>query len=143
VHGVVCQKPGAPLRVLVVRIAAIDDGVVSRQQRQQRGNRRFSDSAGGHHQPQRARRCKRCDQRIERLSGSGAKLFDARARFCFRIKPDHAMSAPHQPLAHIRAHAPQADHPDVHFELLVACNSRFGRERRVRPRRVREASRVE
>jgi hypothetical protein len=113
---------GEPLcttqRVLVVGIATIDESVTCRQQRQQLGDD-WINRLDRNHQPQCARGLHRRHQRLQRSSGFGALGLDTFARLLFPGIADHAMATAHQPLRHVRAHAPQADHAECHVHRLV------------------------
>ena len=69
---------GAPLRIAIIRIAAVDDGVARREQRRESGDRAVGDRPGGHHQPDRARRLEFGDQLFERGGRLRALLLRAR-----------------------------------------------------------------
>ena len=99
---------------LVVRIAAVDDGVACLQQIEQRSDRFVGRRAGRHHHPQSARRLQFPNERVERCSRLRAVLFNALARFRIEIEPDHAMAAAQQPQCHVGAHAPEPDHREFH-----------------------------
>ena len=60
------KRRGAPHIVVKIRIAAVDDDVVRREQAGQRGNGRFGRLAGWHHHPDGTRRRERGGKRIKR-----------------------------------------------------------------------------
>ena len=108
------------LAVLVVGVAAIDHDVARLQQRAQRVQRGIHGRAGRHHQPQRARRRQRGHQGGERVECFHALRLRRLARGRAGVETGHPVPAARQPRGHVRAHAPQTDHTDVHATSLRA-----------------------
>ena len=127
----------APLGVLEVAVAAVDDGVAGRQQRRELLEGRLGGIARGHHQPHDAR----AGQRGDRLLGAEGAL-DALGHDLVRllgraVEGHHAVAGEVQPTAHVGAHAPESDDDEVHGRWLL-----LGRVRRGSVRRALAASRV-
>lgn len=108
------QQCRTPLRILVVRIAAIDDDVAGLQQGQQLRQRVIDDLAGRHHQPHHARARQCGHQRCQRIGGDDALGLRAGARVRARIVAMHAMPTIDQALGHVGAHAAQSHHTQFH-----------------------------
>ena len=107
------QFLGAANVVDVVRIAAVDDHVAAFHQCGKLRQRAIH-SSGGNHQPDRAWWLERLQQIVERGRPCGAF---ARQFLYVRVIPipdDALVAAAHQTADHVRAHAPQADHPKLH-----------------------------
>ena len=99
--------------VVVVRIAAVDQRVVGRQQPRQRLDLGVHQRRR-HHQPHRARRSQRGDELVERGRPGGA-FGHQRGDRLLRHVEDHALVArPDQPAHHVAAHPSQSDHPQLH-----------------------------
>ena len=111
----------AAQRVLVVGIAAVDEGVAGRQQRQERRDAAVGDGTGRDHEPQRARPRQAGNEHLQRRRGPGAAFLNVLARLRLGVEADHSMRAAHEPLRHVGAHAAQADHSDLHGSPFTAC----------------------
>ena len=70
--------------------------------------------AGRHHQPYHPRRLQFGDHLLERGRGLRALLFQQRAGRRGRIVADDLVTAAHQPLRHVRAHAAETNHCNFH-----------------------------
>ncbi len=101
-------------RICVIGIAAIDHDVAGGQQWQQIRQRDVGDFTGWHHQPQCARDRQFRHQRNQRICGFGTLVFEVVAGVWFRVEAHQPMSAAHQALGHVGAHASQADHAEFH-----------------------------
>ncbi len=112
------QRRGAPHRVPVIRIPAVNDRVARRKMRRQQIDRLVHRRARRNHQPDRPRRLELRDQFLERINARRAFLDHAAHRRRVSIEPHDAMSAAHQPLHHEAAHLAQANHPQFHCSLL-------------------------
>ncbi len=119
VHLLLGQTLRAAHCVLVIGIAAVDHDVTRLQVRQQGIERLIHDLAGGHHQPQHARRLQHGGQFFQRVNRIAALIDQPLARLRHRIETDHAMAAFHQALGHEVAHFAEADHAQFHAVLLV------------------------
>src|SRR5207244_5382015 len=88
-----------------IRVAAVYDLVTVVEEPEQLLKDAFGDLPGGNHQPERA--------------GRGELLFQLgergrRARLDVGVVGMHLVPALPQPLGHARAHASEADHPELH-----------------------------
>ena len=99
--------------VPIERVAAIDDDVAGRKLRREVGERAV-DEGCRHHQPHRARCRELLHEGGERV---GAGRAFARQRLHRRgraVEHDAAVTALEQPPNHVRAHAAEADHSELH-----------------------------
>ena len=108
------QRLGPTHRVLVHRIAAIDDDVALRQQRFELADERIDQGAGRYHQPHDSGRGKGVDRRRQRVRRFDPLLCRLRHRFLAGIVPHHPVPAAHQALCHVGAHAPESHHCKIH-----------------------------
>ena len=98
--------------VLVVGVAAVDDGVAGGQQAGQFVHNGVGDGAGGQHQPHGAGRRQPVNQRRRRGGGGAAGGGRGGHRIGVPVIDHYPMAAVEQPPGHIAAHAAQANHPD-------------------------------
>ncbi len=113
VHAGLGQARAAAHGFLVVGIAAVDDGVAGRQQRQQR-IQGVVDHARRHHHPDDARRRQRGHHRLQGIGNGDAALGRLLARGFAGVVAVHAVSAAGEAFGHVGAHAAQADHCQFH-----------------------------
>ena len=114
----ISQRLAAADVVLPKGVAAIDDDVAGLHQFGERLDRRFRDLARRQHHPGGARLCEPGDEILQRVAGDGAVGGKARDSLRVLVVDDRLMSRSHQPADDIAAHPPQADHAELHFEIL-------------------------
>ena len=122
VKAPLAQLASPPEVVDVVRVTAVDDRVSSREMLRELGHDRV-DEARRHHQPDRARRVELLHELLERRS----------RRVDVGIERLDVVTGRPQPLGHVRPHAAETDHPQLH-----QLSSRWMRTTR-RPRSCSDA----
>src|SRR5204863_9994140 len=109
---------GAAGVIFEVRVAAVDDDVSTGEQAGSLLHGALGGVAGGHHQPHRAGRLELLDQLFERAGGYRAFTGELLHRVHGAVVHHHLVPALHQPAHHVRAHAAQANHSDLHVRDL-------------------------
>jgi hypothetical protein len=100
--------------LLVVGVAAVDDHIATTEEAGQGGDRRVGGLPGRHHHPGDPGggelvgdlgegRCRFCAERGGRV-----------ARLLGEVERNHLVPMLDEPLGHVRAHLPEADHGDLH-----------------------------
>jgi hypothetical protein len=122
VQPLLAERRGTAQVVTVVRVAAVDDGVVGLQQR---GELRDGvvDERGRDHDADAARRRQRADELLQR-AGAGASLSrEPGDGIRADVVDDAVVATAHEPAHHVGAHAAQSDHPNLHgaAPYLVVC----------------------
>ena len=107
------QPRGARDVVVIVGIAAVDDGVTGLEQRCQRGDG-VVDNGRGHHQADVAWRVERADERLLRAGADGPLLRQRCHRVGGPVVDDTRVAAREQPPYHVAAHAAEPDHAELH-----------------------------
>ena len=109
------QRRAAPLRVLVVGVAAVDDHVAAREFRPDLLERELGDASGRQHQPDDARRRQACaSATIDARGFEHAFAGERRRAAASASKPTTLDAAARQPPRHVAAHAAQSDDADLH-----------------------------
>jgi hypothetical protein len=97
----------------IVRVPAVDDAVARLEQRGEVRNARIG-HAGRYHQPHRARFVELADEIFQRGCTGRAFLAQPRDGLGAAVVHDARVSPAHQAPHHVRAHAAEADHPELH-----------------------------
>jgi hypothetical protein len=106
-------------RILVMRVAAVDDDVAARHQRPQRRDH-IVNHRGGHHQPDGARRLQLLDETLEGCGVDRAFALERAAGFGAAVVDDGGMPGADEALDHVGAHPAEADHADLHQTSICA-----------------------
>ena len=101
---------GAPDRILVIGIAAVDDDVAFGEDWQQLLDGLIDGVARRYHQPDGARRTQLIGEIRQGTGPQGAPVDDPLDRLAAAVIGNHPMAAQHQPLGHIGSHAAKPDH---------------------------------
>src|SRR5665213_329002 len=112
----------------VMRVAAVDQNVAGLQMLHERVDGGVDDS-GWHHHPDRARLRQRAGKRVDGCR-AGRAIFRQRGDgAAVHVVRDAGVTTAHQSPHHVRAHAPETDHADLHFALpsqSYTCRRRDG-----------------
>ena len=112
-----CQVLGPANIVDVIGIAAVNQNVATLEMRQKISNCVIY-RADRHHQPDHPGLGEFLDEIHERRGADGLLLHQFRHRLCGPIKHDAVMAALQQAAHHIRSHAAEADHSELHGLVL-------------------------
>src|SRR5262249_17890136 len=104
----------APLIVVKVRVAAIDDHVARRQQIRERDDGRFGWIAGGPHHPDVAWRLQGADERLERRDAAGPGGFGLADGLSAAIVRDDVVPAALEAGHHVETHLAETDEAELH-----------------------------
>ena len=111
------ERGGAAHIVVKIRVAAIDDDVVRREEAGQSINCRFGWTAGRHHHPHGARRRERCDQRVEGRRAVRPGCFRPADGFTAAIVGDDLVAGAREARHHVQSHSTEADETKLHQNL--------------------------
>jgi hypothetical protein len=100
--------------VLPERVAAVDDGVVLREQAGELRDRLFGDLAGRQHQPHGARRRQPLHQILQGDRRGRSLPSEREAHVEIGVEHHALVARAHQAARDVAAHPPKADDPDLH-----------------------------
>ena len=104
-----------------IRIAAVDDDVVSREDGAECRDRRLSRRTGGDHHPYATRRGQCGRERFEAGDTARAGSFGAPDRVGAAIVRDDRVAAPGEPRHHVQAHPTETNESKLH-DTHQKCN---------------------
>src|SRR4051794_37842861 len=114
VQALLAQRPRPDDVVAVVGVAAVDDGVVLVEQRDELVERRVDDR-GRDHDADAPRLLELRDEVLHRLGAGRALALERGDRVGADVVDDAVVAAAHQPADHVGPHAPQSDHAHLHL----------------------------
>jgi hypothetical protein len=123
VDAALLQRLAAAHVVLPERIAAVDDGVAAFHQICKRIDGCFGDLACREHHPGGTRPLELLDELFERIRTGRAVPGDCGHGRGVFVVDDGRMSLPHQPPDDVAAHPSQADHAELHFDILNSTHT--------------------
>ena len=109
---------GAPNRIAIIGIAAVDHDVACFKQRRKRSNGLVHRRAGGHHHPDAPGRGAPVRQGFQRICDDHAGLLVFRNDLGRKVESNDAAAMPQKPKRHIAPHFPQPDHANFHIQPL-------------------------
>ena len=130
---------GAPLRVLVVRVAAVDENIALLHQWLELRNRLVHRIARRHHQPYRARRLHALHQVFQRVHALRPVTRQLLHHIGVEVEPHHRVAALAQPRRHVEAHLSQADQSQFHRVLFPNLSPKIQKPFNSAPRPMRAA----
>ena len=121
------ERGGAAHVVVPVRVAAVDDRVARLEQPGELVDRLLRRVAGGHHQPDHARRVELGDEVLERRrAGRPVALGGADRVFGEVERDDLVVRVAVDAMDHVAAHLAEADEAELHLELLLESGDGAG-----------------
>ena len=110
----------AALGVLVVGVAAIDDGVASREQAFEAGDGVVDRIAGGDHDPDGAGGGEIFDEVFERVDAEGAGGGELGGGILAEVEADDLVTGEAEALRHVEAHFAETDDSEFHCRILLS-----------------------